>query len=168
MDLPLLEQNVYSTELLTRWFRIIGQLRLVGELISFLNDPQRHVLTVEQAQVTPLQPGYRIGEFTKSEVVVPRQEVQIVLVDELRAEEMRLLPRTEHLVVYTNTYAVSGRFHTGAETRTDDIFHVSPGPFFPASNAKVCSISPLNMSIEGETPVAFLSKEHLDLFHCLS
>jgi hypothetical protein len=140
----------------------------MGDLISFLNDPMRNVLVIEQAQVTPLQPSYRIGEFAKSEVVVPRQEVQIVLVDDLQTDEMRLLPRTEHLVVYTNTYAVSGHFHTGEETRTDDIFHVSPGPFFPASHAKVCSISPLNTRIEGETPVAFLSKEHLDLFHCLA
>ena len=168
MDLPQPQAETYSAELLTRWFRISGRFKPLGELISFLNDPRRNVLIIDEAQVTPLQPDYRIGGFNKAEVVVPRQDVQLALIVDLQADEMRLLPRTEHLVVYSNTYAISGHFHTGEETKVNDIFHVSSGPFFPASDVKVYSISTLNVPVETATSVAFFNKEHLGLFHSMS
>jgi hypothetical protein len=165
MDLSQPNVTSYPVELLACCFQVSGRLTPLGDILSFLNDPQRATLVIEDAQATPLQAGWRAGQFSGPDMVVPKAEVQLVLVGDLQADELRLLPRIEQLVVYTDTFAVNGHFHTGSETPVSDLFYVSRGPFFPASDAQVYAVQPLNVPVEGVASIMFVNKDHINLFY---
>lgn len=158
--------RTYPVELLARNFHVSGQFVPLGDPLGFINDSQRGTLMLEDATAVPLRPDWRTGEFSRSQLVVPKAQVHIILIGDLDPEEdMRLFPRTENLVVYTDTYAVNGYFHTGSDVPVPDIFYSTGGPFFPATNAEACSIVPLTNSIGGAAPVMFVNRDHVETYY---
>lgn len=164
MDFAQPQLKALNVEVLTQKFQVVGSLTPLGDILSFLNDPQRETLIIEDAEATPIQAPWRGGAFTSAELVLPKSEVQIVLVDGLQRDDMQLLPRAENLVVYTDTFAVRGGFHTGSDTKVSDIFYITQGPFFPATNAEAYGVVSLKVAIGGAAPVLFLNKLHVAAF----
>jgi hypothetical protein len=166
MDFAQPTMNTYPAELLGQQFQVSGNLVPLGEPLGFMNDAQRGTVVIEDATATPLQPGWKAGEFSSSKLIVPKSQVQLMLIGEINPEEdMRLFPRTEHLIVYTDTYVVSGHFHAGSDTPVPDLFHSSGGPYFPASKAEIYSIVPLTISIGGSAPIVFVNKNHIKAYY---
>lgn len=166
MNLTQPTTTSYPVELLAQHFHVAGQFVPLGDPLAFINDAQRGALIIEGATAVPLQPDWRTGEFSRSQLMVPKEQVHIILIGDLDPEEdMRLFPRTENLVVYTDTYAINGYFHSGSDVPVSDIFYSTGGPFFPASNAEACSIEPLTNAIGGAAPVMFVNRDHVKLYY---
>lgn len=158
--------RAYPVELLAQNFYLSGQFVPLGDPLSFVNDPQRGTLMLEEATATPLRTDWRIGETSKPRLLVPKEQVQIVLIGDLDSEnDMHLFPNTKRLIVYTNTYAINGHFHVGSEVPVGDMFHGTGGPFFPATRAEVYSILPLTNAVGGAAPMMFVNRNHVELYH---
>ena len=155
----------YTVELLTSTVHVSGKVSLLGDFILYLNDTQRLTIVVKDAQVTPLQTDWRVGGVSRPQAVVPKSKVHILMVADLNPDALQLMPHPQQLIVYTDTFVVNATLYIGADTNVPDIFYVSPGPFFPATQAQVYSVKPLNVEIKRAAPVIFIHREHIGVFY---
>ncbi len=152
-----------SVQLLTSNYSIEGTIQPIGSFALWVNDPTVPVYRVTGASITPLIAGSPAGTLSGSEIYVPREMVEVVIIDNFSAAEANLLPKTLGLTLFTSTYAVKGTFYGGAETKGIDIFQ-SPGPMFPATGVEVYSVRPLNVPISGVAPLAFVNKHTIESY----
>lgn len=150
-------------QLLTRNYSIEGTIQPIGNFALWVNDPTVPVFRVSSASVTPLIAGSPAGTMSGAEIYVPREMVEVIIIDNFSAAEANLLPRTLGLTLFTGTYAIKGTFYGGAEMKGIDIFQ-GPGPMYPATGVEVYSVRPLNVPISGVAPLAFVNKHAIESY----
>lgn len=151
-------------DILTADYHVSGTLEMRGNPAVYLNDQTVDVFTILDATVTPLMPGTQVGEMQIARFYVPKNKIQVVLLD-MAVQEAQLLPTRKHLVCFTDTYVVKGHFSTGPETASLDVFSVSPGPFFPAVDAEVVPLRPLTTEMGGETDLLYVRGDSVEMFY---
>lgn len=159
--------TTYEIEALTSNHRVQGIFTPRGNPGVFINDAQIATFIVNEANATPLAYGSKVGALISSPAIVPKSEVQVLIVGDLDRREANLMPKEMRLLVFTDTYAIRGTFYTGAETPAGDIFARS-GPFFAATDVELFSIRPLASEIQGRAELAYVHKDAVRLFYPLT
>jgi len=159
--------TTYEIEALTANHQIQGIFTPRGNPGVFINDAQVATFLVNEANAIPLTYGSKVGEMTNSPAIVPKSEIQILIVGDFDRREANLMPKEMRLLVFTDTYAIRGTFYTGAETPAGDVFS-RVGPFFAATDVELFSIRPLATEVQGRADLAYIHKDAVRLFYPLT
>lgn len=157
--------NTFPAEILTGYFQISGKMEVRGNPTIYLNDASFDVFSVHDATMTPLTPGSSIGPVKVPLLYLPKTEPHVVLIGNFNPKDAQLLPNIINLVAFTDTYVIKGSFHAGPETKADDVFFYSPGPFFPATDAEIYTMRPLAADLGGEADLVFIHRNHVRSFY---
>lgn len=160
--------NEYPVEMLSADLQVAGTFTTRGQPPLYINDQQVQTLTVENATVTPLMSGARIGPMNVPAAYVPKTWVDILLIGDFSVGDVSLLPKTFRLVCFTASYAVRGTFYGGVEMLAADIFGSRTGPFLPVTDAEVFAIRPLAVEVGGTADLIYLNRQSVQTYHAIS
>lgn len=160
-----IQTTTYPIEIMTADYQVAGMFSPRGNPAMFVNDQSVQAFTLSDATFTPLMPGANIGAVSAPTLYVPKQHAQILLVGELAPADASLLPKPLPLVCFTDTYAVRGTFHVGAETQPADLLSDTAGTFLSATDAEIYSLRPLGQAISGAADLLFINKYAIRGFH---
>jgi len=132
--------TAHVVEVFTASYHIRGELHMRGAPTVFLNDPLYPVFTLVGSVLRPLAQGTQIGAMNVNRSYAPKASIEVVALPEIDMAEVQLMKSTRPLICFTETYVVRGDFHTGPETASGDVFHVTAGPFFAATNVEIRAI----------------------------
>lgn len=155
--------TTYPIEVLTARFQVGGRFTPRGNPGVFLNDQQVETFIIEDATSQPLTYGSKLGQMATTPAFIPKHEVHILTMEGFSPLDASLMPKPVGLLVFTDTYAIRGTFHTGAETPPSDVF-ARGGPFFPVTDVEIFSTSPLAVDIKGAADLAYVHREAVRLF----
>jgi len=157
--------NSYPVEILTGHFQVGGELEVRGNPTIFVNDPAIPVFAIHKASLTPLAGGTSVGQVQVPLLYVPKSEPHVLLIGNFDQKQAQLLPNKINLVAFTDTYVIKASFHAGPETKADDVFYYSAGPFFPATSAEIYAMRPLAADLGGQADLVFIHKSHVRAFY---
>jgi hypothetical protein len=160
--------NEYPVEMLSAEFQITGTFETRGQPPLYINDQQVQTLTVENATVTPLMAGARIGPMNVPAVFVPKTQVDVLLIGDYSVEEASLLPKAFRLICFTSTYAVRGAIYGGMEMQATDILGSGTGPFVPVTHAEVYPIRPTAIEVGGTASLIYLNRQSIRAYHAIA
>lgn len=163
-----IQTSEYPVEMLSVDFQVAGTFSARGQPPLYINDPQVSTLAVEDATLTPLMPGARIGALNVPAMYVPKTTIDVLLIGDFSAEEASLLPNAFRLICFTTAFAVRGTFYGGAETQTADVFESGIGPFVPVVGAEVYPIRPLAVEAGGAAELLYLNRGAIRAYHEIS
>ena len=154
----------YAVHFFTPSFQFSGQLEVVGNLLDFLNDTRRDVLICQQVRIVPLKPGLR--ELTRPGLSIRKAEFVLLYFDDQSAlAEMRLLARTETLVIYTNLAIVRGDVHLPAEARANDFLATSQGILLPVTSASLFKVMEFPLPFPDRCELLLVGREYIQMYH---
>jgi hypothetical protein len=159
--------NEYPVEMLSSNLQVTGTLSTRGQPPLYINDQQVSILTIEDATVTPLMTGARIGPMNVPATYVPKTWVDILLIGDFSVSDISLLPNTFRLICFTASYAVRATFHGGVEMQAADVFGSRTGPFLPVTDAEVFAIRPLAVEVGGTADLIFLNQQSIQAYHAI-
>lgn len=163
MDLKVVVQT-YPVDILTAHYRVYGEIRTRGYPTIFLNDDSISTLTIYDATLMPLRQGMLVGAMSMDELQVPKTEPQVITFGNFEPE-IKLLPKAERLICFTDTYLLRGTFHMSQETKTKDVFYVQPGPFFPTTIVDINSLYPLAVEVKAHSQLGYLRGDAVRAFY---
>ncbi len=160
--------NEYPVEMLSTDLQVAGTLSTRGHPPLYINDPQVSILTVENATVTPLMAGARIGPMNVPATYVPKVWIDILLIGDFSVSDISLLPKTFRLICFMASYAVRGTLYGGVEMQPADVFGSRTGPFLPVTDAEVFAIRPLAVEVGGTADLIYLNRQSVQAYHAIS
>jgi len=156
--------KTYAIEVLTAHFQVGGGFSPRGNPGVFLNDQQVETFIIEEATSQPLNYGTKLGQVTTTPAFIPKDEVHILTLDGFHPHEASLMPKPVRLLIFTDSFAIRGTFHTGAETPASDMF-VLGGPFFPLTDVEIFSTRPMAVDVNGGAELAYIHRNAVRLFY---
>lgn len=160
-----IQTTPYPIEILTADYQIAGTFSTRGNPAMYINDVGVQTFAVEQATFTPLMPAAHIGEMTMPTVYVPKANAHILLIGDYTAADAQVLPKEIPLICFTDTYAIRGTFHVGAETQPADVFTDMASAILPVTGAEIYSLRPLMHDISGASDLLFVNRAAVRAFH---
>jgi hypothetical protein len=157
--------TTYPVEILTGHFQVSGNLEIRGNPAVFVNDASYNVFSVHDATVTPLVAGSPVGQVKVPVLYLPKSEPHVMLIGNFAPQDAQLLPNKIALIAFTDTYVIHGEFHTGPETKADDILYSAAGPYFPATDAEIYAMRPLAADLGGQADLVYVHKQHVRVFY---
>jgi|SRR5690606_32600381 hypothetical protein len=154
----------YPAEILTADYRAAGTIHLRGNPAIFVNDNAVQLFTICDATLTPLATDWCVGQMNTPTLYVPKAYVQIMVLDELRAADVLLLPGALRLMVFTDTYAVRGTCRVGAETQPADLLGELGGAFLMMTGAEIRPLRQLAGDVRQSAELIFLHKSAVQSF----
>lgn len=152
-------------EILTGHYQIGGNLEIRGNPAIFVNDASFNAFAIHDAALTPLAGGSPIGNVKVPLLYLPKSEPHVVLIGNFSPQDAQLLPNKIRMIAFTDTYVIRGEFHTGPETKPDDVFYFAAGPFFPATAVDIYAMRPLAADLGGQADLVYVHKNHIRAFY---
>jgi len=161
-----LQSYLFPCEIYTGNFQVEGQFRTIGNINIFLNDESNFSFELLNATVKPIAQGVRVKPLNPlGPAYVPRTEVQAMILGNLDNADVQLLPRTQMLTCYTDTYIIRGDFHLPTEARVGQVFKQVKATFFPVTNAQIYTMRPITYPVSGEADMLFINSEALCVYY---
>lgn len=160
-----IERTPYPVEVFTASYQAAGTFTPRGSPANFINDAEVQTISLDAATFSPLVPGARIGDLRASAVYLPKDGIQLLIIANFPAAEASLLPQAVPLICFTDTFAVRGLFHTGAETQLADVLSGTPGMFLPVTDVEIYAVRPLLQDISGAADLLYVNKSAILGFH---
>lgn len=153
---------------LTSMFQVRGRMWIRGVIQTYLGNDQKHTLSIYNAEVLGLENGNPAARMSQPEVVINKPSASVILL-EVRPPEwaMPLMPRSESLVAYTNSFAVMGLYHLPADGRVQDFAALYPTDFVLALEVKIFPLFQARAGLVQTAPVALVHKRAINLFHAI-
>lgn len=168
-SLPAIEQPSYAeiaVSIITSGFQARGKLHSMGILQTYLNDDQKTTLTLYGAEVIGYDPNNPATRITPEELVLRKAACSIIAFESrLPSEQWMLMPRTESLVIYTDHFAVQGKFHMGPDARLADFADAGLQQFIPASDAKIYPLFQPRAGLIQAAPVLGIQRTSICMYH---
>ncbi|MBN1954778.1 MAG: hypothetical protein JW900_06985 [Anaerolineae bacterium] len=158
--------NRFQIHVLTLSFQATGQIDVIGNLADFLTDPARDALILSQANLSSIPPGGPIRSMTRPEISIRKPEVSFAYFPEQEAQnQVRLLARTEELVLYTPLAILRGSVHMTAEARINDFLATTKTAYIPITQARLFMLIDLPFPFPQECALLLLNQQYVQLFH---
>lgn len=152
--------------ILTAAFQVRGKVRTLGNLQTFLNDEKKPTLSVYNADVTGFDVTNPAARMTQPEMFITRAAIIAVLFETPPPPgQIVLPPHTESLMVYSDRFALSGRFHLGPDARLTDFAEISPLPFIVISDAKIYPLFQPRPALVQSAAIALLRRSAIRLYY---
>ncbi len=161
MDIP---RRLYPVDILTPTHKVEGSLRPIGSLMNALNDPELGFLYLEKATISPLRSALR--PVVVPEMVVNKRDLLFIhFLDDSILEELRMFKRTERAVVYTQSFALCGDFHLGAEQQFRDMLDTMKGDFQPLTDVDIFPLFQVRTSVPRKSDLLLINIQAVKMYH---
>ena len=128
----------HQAQILTGSFQYGGQIESVGPIFEYINNTNRHSLSLHDVHLAPLTPGSPMKGLSRPHVIVRRNRVVFIYFAEKETRDnIRVLKRTETLVAYTSVAVCRGHFHMAQEANLGDFLDATQEALIPVSDATV-------------------------------
>ncbi len=155
-----------GTTVLTSTFQVRGKLHVLGVLQTFINDEQKPMLVVYSADVLGFDPTNPAARMSQAEMIVNKRHATIVALETMPAQgQLSLLTHTEPLMLYTDRFALSGKFHMGTDARVYDFTEVSLQQYIAASDVKIYPLFQSRPGLVQAAPVVLIQKSQIRMYH---
>jgi hypothetical protein len=165
LDLKAPRPKTYPITAITSDCVITGRTLLPGTATGALNDTNRTVLTIQEAEFTALRPDMPVRVLRRPEMHVCRDDVALAVIGDLGGDQVYLLPHKVKLIVHTDMFLINATFYMGPEMRPNDMFFLLPGPFFPATDVSLVPTMPLAVEVERSYPLMYVHRNAVRLFY---
>jgi hypothetical protein len=151
---------------LTSTFQVRGKLRILGIMQTFLNDEQKPTLIVYGADVIGFSVTNPVGRMSQPEVVVAKPDAAIVALEAIPPQgQLTLQPHTEQLMLFTDRFAVAGKFHMGQDARLADFAESALQQFIVASDVKIYPLFQARPGLAQAAPLALVHRSQVRLYY---
>ncbi len=132
----------FNATIITRTLEIVGQMEAIGPWLDFINERDRHLITMHTARAFPM--GSTTAAPEHAQLYVNRSEICLIyLPDRAAHESVFMLKNTQAMICHLGPIVCRGELHLGADktiaTQIDELAH----DFFPLTNADLHSTLPL-------------------------
>ncbi len=156
----------YTVTMFTATRKFEGIFHPMGALFEDINDPEKGDFYLTEVTFSPLSPGSRFGLISMPEVVVRKHNVIFFYFrDKSAHEKLRLLTRTERIAVYTETFALQGDFHLGAEQKYRDMFDTMRGDFQPMTDVTLFPLLQTQVPLVREHDMILINTQNMYFYH---
>ncbi len=151
---------------LTSGFQIRGNLHVLGVMQTFLNDDQKPTLSIFGADALGIDPGNPAAHLTQPEIVVNKRAAQIIALTAAPPPgAITLLAKIENLVLYTDVFAIAGKFHMGPDAHLADFAESSLQQFIVASEVKIYPLFQPRPGFHSAAPIVLIHKSAIRMYH---
>ncbi len=155
-----------AASVLTSTFQVRGKLHVLGVMQTFMNDEQKPTLSIYASDVLGIDASNPAAHMTQPEIIITKRYASIVALETMPEQgQLSLLARTEQLIMYTDRFAVAGRFHMGPDARLNDFTEASLQQFILASDVKIYPLFQSRPGLVQATPLAMIHKSQIRLYH---
>ncbi|PJF37380.1 MAG: hypothetical protein CUN49_00530 [Candidatus Thermofonsia Clade 1 bacterium] len=159
------EQVEVSVAILTSAFQIRGKMPVLGTFLTFINDEQKPTLTLNNAVVLGVHATNPAAQMVQPEILVLKRAIQVLALESAPPSGIVLSPRSESLMLYTEQYAIMGRWHMSPDMRVQDFVEASTAQFLPVSNARIYALFQARQGIIPGTQLAFVHRSAAQSYH---
>lgn len=159
------EQVNVNVAILTAAFQIRGAMPVVGTFLSFINDTQRSTLTITNAAVLGVHATNPAAQMMQPEILIMKRAIQVLALESAPPSGVVLSSRTESLMLYTQQYAIMGRWHMSPDVRLQDFVEASTAQLLPVSNARIYTLFQARQGIIPATQLAFVHVSAVQSYH---
>lgn len=159
--------NVLSVpvSVLTTTFQVRGTLNIVGLVMTFINDEQKASFNIMQCGVTGLQNTNPAAQMSHDEMIMLKRQVHVLAFEDTPPAGIQLSARSEYLMLYTDAFALLGRWHMLPDARVNDFVDTSLSPFLPVSDLKVYPLFTGRPGLIQASPLGFVHKSQVRMYH---
>jgi hypothetical protein len=156
----------HASQILTINFQFSGQLEVLGDISTYINDARRDSLSLHDAYLNPLTPGTPIKGFKRPFVIVRRPQIVFMYLNSPETQSsVQLLQRKELLVAYTPIAVCQGYFHMSAEARVADFVDAVQHNFVPVTQARIFPLIELPAPFPTEADLILIGRSQLQSYH---
>lgn len=149
-------------------FQAVGTLKVIGVLQTFINDERRGVFALTDAALYGLERGNPAGSLRVPELFIRKEHCHaIALAERQPADQLGLMPRTEHVALYTSHYALQGQCYMGTEALIADFLEAAKSLFIVMSEASFFPLFVPQTAILAQAPIAFVHRATVRMHHRL-
>jgi hypothetical protein len=154
-----------NVAILTSAFQIRGRMPVFGTFLTFINDDQKPTLAVNNAVVLGVHVTNPAAQMVQPEMLVLKRAIQVLALESAPPSGIVLSPRAESLMLYTEQYAIMGRWHMSPDMRIQDFVDASIAQFLPVSNARIYTLFQARQGIIPNTQLAFVHRSAVQSYH---
>lgn len=156
----------YGATILTSTFQVRGKLRVLGVMQTFLNDEQKPTLSVYNADLIGFNISNPAARMSQPEVFVSKESASIVALEAIPPQgQIMVQSRYEALMMYTDRFALAGKFHMGPDARLADFVGATLQQFIVASEVKIYPLFQARTGLVQAAPVALIHKSAIRMYH---
>jgi len=155
----------YGVEIITTGFHVKGLVEPVGPWLEFMNNRERHTLTVLNANASPL--GGKNSHLPEHpQVYLSRHDVcAVILSDPAARAAMTILKHAEPAIAHVGPLICRCEFHMGAESHLNTFFDDLAGDFFVATHVELyVSATPSN-PLPHRAEMMLINRRQVRLFY---
>lgn len=166
MSLPQIQTRQYRVEAFTHDFMFSAILEFVGNLMIFINSPDRRTILLKKVTVTALDTTSTINAYPVEELMIRQEElVMIRPLDELSPGTASLLPGKEKLRIFIPRYVIQAVVSHGPDTKVGDMFDTVGGNWILAVDVHAHSLLPVKTPIFHKSSQLLLSRRYIRFYH---
>ena len=156
----------HDVQILTRGFQFAGQLETIGAAGQYINQAERHNLSLFDVHLSPLTPGSPLkGIFRPHAVVLRSQVIFLYLASEEAQASVSTFMRKDLMMIYTPIAVCRGYLPMPAEARIGDFLGVVPGELLPIVDAHIFPFVELPAPFSLEVDLMLMGRSHWLFYH---
>ncbi len=159
------DQVDVNVAILTSAFQIRGKMPVFGTFLTFINDDQKPTITINNALVLGIHATNPAAQMMQPEILVLKRAIQVLALESAPPSGIVLSPRTESLMLYTEQYAIMGRWHMSPDMRIQDFVDASIAQFLPVSNVRLYALFQARQGMVQNTQLAFVHRANAQSYH---
>ncbi|MFQ3536241.1 MAG: hypothetical protein SNJ58_10210 [Aggregatilineales bacterium] len=159
------DQVEVNVAILTSAFQIRGKMPVLGTFLTFINDDQKPTLTITNAVVLGVHATNPAAQMSQPEMLILKRAIQVLALESAPPSGIVLSPRSESLMLYTEQYAIMGRWHMSPDTRIQDFIESSAAQFLPVSSARIYALFQARQGIIPASQLAFVHRSTAQSYH---
>ena len=169
MSLPEIESKQYPLDILTENYLIQCVAEPVGQLMVYLDAPDRFNILLKNVTMTALGTDSKVGTVKMKELWVQRSEIIAIRVEEAELEgSIQKLPAQEKLRIFMPRFVVQGTLTRGEDTRIGDMFEVMKGTWAAILNAQVFPHTEMKAQVFRDAPLLLLNKNRIRFYEAIN
>jgi len=137
-------------------------------LVGWLNVPTQTTITLNQAQVTALDPHTSLSAEIRAEVTVPKSRIVGVIPRDdagLRSTSVQMLPRVEWAIIHAGPFVLRACFRLAGEMPLRMLFGGVPADMLVVSDAEIRTLRPETNFQPLKTPALVISKSQVHAYY---
>lgn len=168
MSLPEIESKQYPLDILTENYLIQCVAEPVGQLMVYLDAPDRFNILLKNVTMTALSTDSKVGTVKMKELWVQRSEIIAIRVEEAELEgSIQKLPAQEKLRIFMPRFVVQGTLTRGEDTRIGDMFEVMKGTWAAILNTQVFPHTEMKAQVFRDAPLLLLNKNRIRFYEAI-